>query len=112
VLLFEEGHQIFHRDCLEELRRRTRSLIHLYAATNAAPLAELQNGYNVTHLLLDKRHLDKAPPYFAPFDEEMKTARAEVGGKPLFLAELANTQAVFQSGNLVLIDLGKTLEPR
>jgi hypothetical protein len=110
VLLFEEGHQIFHRDCLEELRRRTRSIIHLYAATDAAPLAELQNDYKVTHLLLDKRHLDKAPPYFAPFDEEMKAARAAVDGKTLFLAELANTAAVYQTGNFVLMDLTKPLQ--
>ncbi len=107
VLLFEEGHQIFHRDCLEELRNRTRSLIALYAATDTAPLTELQTRYKVTHLLLDKRHLDKAPPYFAPFDAEMKAARVSVEGKTLILAELALTKAIYESGNFVLIDLNK-----
>ena len=110
VLLFEEGHQIFHRDCLEELRRRTRSLIQLYAATDSAPLKELQARYKVTHILLDKRHLEKAPAYFAPFNEEIKAARAEQAGKPLFLEQLANSKAAFESGNLVLIDIQKALQ--
>jgi hypothetical protein len=105
ALLFEEGHQIFHRDYLEELRSRMRDLIALYAATDSAPLTELISRYKVSHILLDLRHLEKPPPYFAPFDAEMKHARAATEGKPLLLAELAKTRAIFQLGHLVLIDV-------
>lgn len=107
ALLFEEGHQIFHRDFIEETRKRMRSIIALYSATDPHVVSELQAQFKVTHILLDTRHLDRPPPYFAPFDREIEAARSQVAGKPLVLAELARSKAVFRLGHLVVIELEK-----
>ncbi len=105
MLVFEEGHQIFHRDFLLEMRRRTRAIIAAYAATDIAPIKELRDTYHVSHILLNTRHLTRVPEYFAPFDREIQDARANLAGKPLILAELAQSKAVFSNNDYVLIDI-------
>jgi hypothetical protein len=105
VLVFEEGHQIFHRDFLLEMRRRTRAIIAAYAATDIVPIRELRDTYRVSHILLNRRHLTRTPDYFAPFDYEMHNARAAVEGRRLILADLAHSNAVFSSKDYILIDI-------
>jgi hypothetical protein len=105
VLVFEEGHQIFHRDFLEEMRRRTRAIIAAYSATDAGPFIELNKKYNVSHFLLQRTYLREAPDYFAPFGEESKAARQALGDRPLFFSELIEKRAVFRAGDQVLLDI-------
>ena len=105
VLVFEEGHQIFHQDFLLEMRKRTRAIIAAYAATDITPVKQLRDTYRVSHILLNPRHLTRTPDYFAPFDQEMENARAAVQGQPLILAELAQSKAVFSSKDYILIDI-------
>lgn len=105
TLMFEEGHQIFHRQFLDEMRRRCRALIATYAATDLAPIRELNTTYNVSHLLLNRRHLRKTPDYFAPFGQEMKAAREKIGLTPLILTELVQTRSVFSDKDYVIIDI-------
>lgn len=105
VLVFEEGHQIFHRDFLLEMRRRTRAIIAAYAATDIAPIKELRDTYNVSHILLNPRHLTRTPDYFAPFDQEIQNARSAVAGQTLILAKLVQSKAVFSNSDYVLIDI-------
>jgi hypothetical protein len=52
VLVFEEGHQIFHRDFLVEMRARTRAIIAAYAATDITPIKKLRDHYRVSHILI------------------------------------------------------------
>lgn len=105
VLVYEEGHQIFHRDFLEEMRRRTRAIIKAYSATDHTPFEELRTTYGVTHVLIDKRHLSKAPTYFQPFKREIRSARVNTSPSELFLNHLIKAGMVFEFANLVLIDL-------
>lgn len=105
VLVFEEGHQIFHQDFLLEMRKRTRAIIAAYAATDITPVKHLRDTYRVSHILLNPRHLTRTPDYFAPFDQEMEDARAAVQGQPLILAELGQSKAVFSSKDYILIDI-------
>jgi hypothetical protein len=105
TLIFEEGHQIFHRDVLEEMRRRSRAMIAVYAATDLKPIQELATNFSVPHLLINKRHVKKIPDYFAPFGKEMKAAREKIGSTPLVLTELARTQAVYTDNDYIVIDI-------
>jgi hypothetical protein len=105
VLVFEEGHQIFHRDFLFEMRGRTRAIITAYSATDITPIKELHDKYRVSHILLNRRHVTQTPDYFAPFNKEMKLARTAVAGQPLILAKLAQTNAVFSNRDYILIDI-------
>lgn len=107
VLVYEEGHQIFHRDFLEEMRRRTRAIIKAYSATDRVPFEELRNTYGVTHVLITKQHLSNAPTYFQPFKREMRTARANSSPSELFLHQLVKEGTVFEFANLILIDLDR-----
>lgn len=105
ILMFEEGHQIFHRDFVEELRRRGRALIAAYAATDREPFRELHRSFNVSYVLVNRRHLNTTPDYFAPFDKEMEAAREKVGAAPLALSTLVTTRAVFSNRDYVVIDI-------
>lgn len=107
VLVFEEGHQIFHRAFLEEMRRRTRALIEAFAAIDEKPIQELRKSYKVTHLLVDTEHLTHNPQYFAPFDKEMRVARVAHKDSPLYLEELVKRAGIFTCEGLVLVDLAK-----
>jgi hypothetical protein len=105
VLVFEEGHQVFHRDFLEEMRRRTRALIAAYSAIDEKPFITLNRDYNVSYLLIQRSHLRELPDYFAPFGYELKTARSAIGDQRLFLRELIEKHAVFNSGDHILVDI-------
>lgn len=107
VLLFEEGHQIFHRDFLEECARRMRAIIKLYSATDRVAVEELKRSYGVTHILLDRKHLKSSPSYFAPYQDEMLAARGSVGNQPLFLEQMIRDATVFRLQNFFLLDLSK-----
>ncbi len=105
VLVFEEGHQIFHRDFLEEMRRRVRGIIAVFAATEIEPVNQLMNDFNVSHLLINKRYLKRAPDYFAPFGLEMRQARQNLAKAPLILEQLIKTNAIFSDHDYVLVAL-------
>jgi hypothetical protein len=107
ILLFEEGHQIFHRDVTEETRRRMRTIITLYSATDSTPVEILRQGYGVTHILLDTRQLTKTPSYFEPFQSEVIAARKAAGESPLYLEYLSKYKAVSSLGPFVIIDINK-----
>jgi hypothetical protein len=111
VLIFEEGHQIFHRDFLLEMRRRMQAIMEVYTATDAQPFEALQKTFHVTHLLVDRRHVDKSPAYFAPFDAQVSTARARHGDQPLFLAKVIEKGGVIRVGEMVLVDLSRITQP-
>ncbi len=108
TLLFEEGHQIFHRNVTEETRKRMRAIIALYAATDQAPVDALRRDYGVTHILLDTRHLSKDPPYFEPFHSEFLAARASHKNASLYLDQLAKQNTVYTLGPFVIIDVSKS----
>ena len=105
VLVFEEGHQIFHREFLEEMRRRTRALIAAYAATDIGPIETLRREYNISYILINRRHLTRAPDYFAPFNAEMRRSLEAVGSIPRILRTLAKQRAVFTSNDYIIIDI-------
>lgn len=107
VLLFEEGHQIFHRDVTEETRRRMRAIIALYSTTDSTPVERLRQDYGATHILLDTRHLTKTPSYFEPFQSELTAARKATGSSKLYLEQLAAHNVVFTLGPFVLVDVSK-----
>lgn len=108
VLVYEEGHQIFHQDYLEEMRSRTRAVIAAFSATDAVPFQTLRNQYGVTHVLIDRRHLSKTPSYFSPFRQEIYQARQRIDTASLFLHTLIREGLVFEYGNLVLVDLARS----
>ncbi len=112
VLVFEEGHQIFHRDFLLEMRRRMRAVIDVYGAVDIKPFEVLRQDFNVTHLLIDRRHVERAPSYFSPFAEEIRALRQSRGNQPLYLMEAMQKAAVFRVGEMVLIDLAQLVAPR
>jgi hypothetical protein len=111
TLLFEEGHQVFHRNVTEETRKRMRAVIALYSATEKGPLEALRRDYGVTHILFDTRHLAKIPSYFEPFHGEMMTARQATAGRQLLLEQLSKHNAVFTLGPFVILDVSQKTLP-
>ncbi len=111
TLLFEEGHQVFHRNVTEETRRRMRAVIALYSATDQAPLKALRRDYGVTHILFDTRHLTKTPSYFEPFQSEIAAARQASVGAPLYLEQLSKHNAALTLGPFVIIDVSQEALP-
>jgi hypothetical protein len=105
VVVSEEGHQIFHLDVLEEMRRRTRAMIALYAATDSVPVRELRERYQVSYLLINRRHLIEVPEYFEPFGSEMRRAREGVRGRELYLKSLIARRTVFRDGEYMVVDI-------
>jgi hypothetical protein len=72
----------------------------------------LRQDFNVTHLLIDRRHVERAPSYFSPFAEEIRALRQSRGNQPLYLMEAMQKAAVFRVGEMVLIDLAQLVAPR
>ncbi len=107
VLLHEEAHQIFHRNFLEECRRRMRAIIKLYSSPSQAAVDELRRDYGATHILLDRKHLKNTPSYFAPYQDEILAARAAAGATSLYLEQAVQDATIFRLQNLILIDLTK-----
>ena len=105
VLVFGEGHQVFHRDFLLEMRRRTRAIIAAYSAVTPEPIIALARDYKVTHLIINSADLISPPEYFEPFGSESRQARQMVGSSPLFLSELIRDRAVFKSARHTVVDI-------
>jgi hypothetical protein len=110
VLLFEEGHQIFHRDFLQQARERMRAIEDLYTAVDSGAVDRLRERYKVTHLLIDKRHLRGTPTYFEPFHSEIAEARRKVNPEQLYILKLAREKSAFVAGNNIVIDLTKAAD--
>jgi hypothetical protein len=108
ALLTFETHQALHRGHTEEMRRRGRALIDAYFATAWRPVAALRDGFGVTHLLLDRRHLRGRPPdYFAPFDTWIAEAWSRGQRAGFVLAQPPAGMTALAEGDLVLLDLGR-----
>lgn len=107
LVINEEGHQIFHRDVLEEMRRRARALIAVYSARDVAPIKDLRERYQVSHLVINRRHLEEVPQYFEPFGSEIRLAREVVKGSELYLASLIAKRTVFRDGDYLVVEIGE-----
>lgn len=107
VLLNEENHQAFHVAYVVEMRRRTMAVMHAVLGSDSRDLVRLRDEFGATHLLIDTRHFEVPPTYFAPFD----TAIARVwrlGRQDGFAAQAAvSTATVFSIGSYVLLDLAR-----
>jgi hypothetical protein len=102
-----ETHMPFHRRYAELMRERMRALVDAYFASSPEPLRALHRRYGVTHLVVDRRHFDSPPPYFAPFDAEARVAFAAGRAKGFELLRVTNGGAATESGGLVLVELSR-----
>jgi hypothetical protein len=84
-----------------------QAIIEVYAAVDKQPLRALERDFHVTHLLVDRRHVERPPSYFSPFAEELTALRSSRGDQPLFLSQAIETAGVFRVGDLVLLDLSR-----
>jgi hypothetical protein len=107
LVLFEEGHQVFHRSFTEEARKRISILTQLYSSRDASPVAILKRDYGVSHILLDRRNIDKAPSYFEPYSIAISAARGELPPSELYLSHLAKNHTVFSFGPFSIIEIPK-----
>jgi len=105
VLIYEEGHQIFHRKFLLEMRRRMDATMAVFAAVNSSPLEQLRRDFKVTHLVITRKQLQRAPRYFAPFGYEMAKLRESRRGQTLALERIVQNCFVFKANDLLLLDL-------
>ena len=65
----------------------------------------LRREYNISYILINRRHLTRAPDYFAPFNAEMRRSLEAVGSIPRILRTLAKQRAVFTSNDYIIIDI-------
>jgi hypothetical protein len=112
VLLSYELHQAFHRGYVTEARARMQALTAAYFSTSPEALLVLQQRWGVTHLLVDRRHLlGRTPGYFKPFDETIRRTLAAGRHQPFELLRQIPAAAVYNRGDLVLLELGRLLPP-
>jgi hypothetical protein len=102
-----ETHMPFHQRYTELMRQRMRALIAAYFASDAAPLRELHRRYGVTHLLVDRRHFEAAPPYFAPFDAESRAAFGVARARGFELERAIARGAGTETGGVVVVELSR-----
>jgi hypothetical protein len=93
------------------MRARMRALIAAYYASDPEPLRALRQRHRVTHLIVDRRHFDEPPPYFAPFDTEARAAFAAGRAKGFELERALARGETSEVGGFVLVDLSR-LEKR
>ncbi len=105
MLVGFEVHQAFHKNYVEEMRRRMMAVIDALYADNTDPLIALHDAWGVTHFIVDKRFYDRDDPkYFKPFDEAIAAAESSLNGTPAVLRQDAYT-TVFADGDIVVVDV-------
>jgi hypothetical protein len=102
-----ETHMPFHRRYTELMRERMRALVAAYFASDPEPIRALHRRYGVTHLLVDRRHFDAPPPYFAPFDAEARALYAAKKPKGFELQRIALRGEAVETGGVSLVDLSR-----
>jgi hypothetical protein len=102
-----ETHMPFHRRYTELMRERMHALVAAYFARDPGPLRMLRSRYGVTHLIVDRRHFDFPPPYFAPFGAETRVAFAAGRARGFELPRVIESGAAMESGGVVIVDLSR-----
>jgi hypothetical protein len=102
-----ETHMPFHRHYTELMRDRMRALIVAYYASDPEPIRSLHSRYGVTHLVVDRRHFDVPPPYFAPFDAETRAAFEAGKAKGFELRRVVERGGGIETDGLLLVDLSR-----
>lgn len=102
-----ETHMPFHRGYTELMRERMSSLVAAYFASDPAPLRSLKRRHGVTHLVVDRRHFEVPPPYFAPFDAEVRGMFAAGKPKGFELQRIVERGEGTETGGLYLVDLSR-----
>ena len=107
VLLTYETHQAYHKQYLDEMRRRMHALIEAYFATDGDPIARLRRDFGVTHVLVDLALLERprVPRYFAPFGPAIELAVRRASGRPYELIRLLPATAVYRDARHAILDL-------
>jgi len=116
VLMSYETHQVFHEAYVLEMRRRLRAFLDAYYATDPKPIRRLHREFGVTHILVDRDHLERRPPgYFKPLGKWVSAAYRRARGRALLASPRARDAVVFRRGRVELVDLAILLdrmEPR
>jgi hypothetical protein len=102
-----ETHMPFHRRYTELMRERMRALVAAYFASDPGPLRTLRERYGVTHLIVDRRHFESPPPYFAPFDAEARMAFAVGRARGFELSRVTARGVGIETGGVVLVELSR-----
>jgi len=102
-----ETHMPFHRLYTELMRERMRALVAAYFASDPGPLRTLRERYGVTHLIVDRRHFESPPPYFAPFDAEARMAFAVGRARGFELSRVTARGVGIETGGVVLVELSR-----
>jgi hypothetical protein len=102
-----ETHMPFHRGYTELMRERMAALIAAYFASDPEPIRSLHRRHGVTHLIVDRRHFEAPPPYFAPFDAETKALFALARPKGFELQTIIERGGGIETGGLLLVDLSR-----
>jgi len=97
----------FHRQYAELMRDRMSALIAAYFASDPEPIRTLRRRHGVTHLIVDRRHFDAAPLYFAPFGMEARTMFALAKPKGFELGRVVARGGAIETGGLLLVDLSR-----
>ncbi len=110
VLIQGKAHYPTHKGYLIEMRKKMYSFIDAYSASNGKAINKLKDDYNVSYLLVDKRHFSKKTPiYFAPFKNYIKNIWAS-RKKGEFLLNNSELQGkVFETENYYILNINDFL---
>jgi hypothetical protein len=112
AFITRETHMPFHRRYTELLRDRMRALTAAYFASDATALRDLHRRHGVTHLLVDRRHFDAPPPYFAPFGAEARAAFVAGRDRGFELQRVLERGHAREVGEVAIVDLARSSERR
>jgi hypothetical protein len=105
TFLSYELHQVYQQKYADEMRRRFGRLLQAYWPENIDDVLALFRKEGVTHLMIDRRHYERMPSYFSPFQDAIVERWQRLA--PTALAVLTNRPAaiIFEVGPQLVIDL-------
>jgi hypothetical protein len=108
ILLSQEVHQAIHSGYTLQLRRRMEAMINAYLSTSVESIIILRDEFGVSHLIVDKRHLNyRKLGYFKPFKQSIDTRLKEIKEQELFIPKLYRSASIWQNKKYALLDLSK-----
>ncbi|MFG0249385.1 MAG: hypothetical protein ACF8OB_10900 [Phycisphaeraceae bacterium JB051] len=104
VLVSFELHQVFHESYALAMRERTVAVIEAYYPNSLQDVLNLRDNMQVSHFLITRNHLRKAPTYFKPYGRYVQQRFTQSKMSELLEGTL-KPAIIFEDELYVLLDL-------
>jgi hypothetical protein len=102
-----ETHNVHHEGYVLEMRRRMDALIGALFSDDPQRLADLRDGFGVTHLIVNRDDFARPPWYFVPFPTELRRVWGQGQANGFAVENVLARAGVLRDGKLTVLDLSK-----